>query len=359
MKFNFFSSPDPATLVATARSASSQQRIDTERVALTGLLYRLLARLPQSNNLQANTEQLCRTILDDNDNLRFIWVGIREAPGGPVPPLVIEGEYAGDCSDWSLPDSCFDGVLPYSQAALENVDAAADFPSLFAPWRGAMDRCTAHCALAIPLRSERSGVCGLMVFYAADLDYFSRLGVAPFHAFCHIIELIWRQSNTQQLLMERTQTDALTGLMNRRKTVFVLTKAIEQAGQTGDPLSILMCRLEGFDKLNDVYGWFDADAILAAFAGVVGSRMPPMIQAGRWTGVEFLYVLPGFDAARARGLAEELTRYLQRQAISVKSWSIRLTVQVGVANHSGQTLGIDDLIQQAIHQMQPAQRQLI
>ncbi len=351
MKFRFFTPTQASTLMTMGRTVFDKQRADTERARLTTALYGLLQRLPKSNQLLDHTRQLCRAVVDCSDNLRFVWIGVREARGRAVLPLAVEGEYAEDCDDWGLPEACFDFNAPYSQAALESAGAPANFPSLFAPWRDDLEACSAGCALALPLRAEHIGSSGLMVFYATDIDYFSHLGVAPFQAFVHIAELLLRQSNMLQLLSRKTQTDSLTGLMNRRKTVIVLTKAMEHAELVNQPLSILLCRVEGFDKLNDVYGWFDADAILAEFTRVAGTLMPPEIQAGRWTGVEFLYVLPETDAAQAQLQAERLLQYLHGQTVHVKNWSIRLTVSVGVATHSPQSSGLDDMIYQAKHQM--------
>lgn len=357
MKFNFFAPPPSTTLLTNVRTAFDHKRTEDERATLSGALYRLLEHLPQSPHLSDNILQLCNSLVDSTDSLRFIWIGLREQRGCAVPPMVVAGEYAEDCDDWRLPEGCFDFSSPYSQASLESADAPMDFHTLFAPWRDNLDACTANCALAIPLRPEQAGGCGLMVFYAADIDYFSHLGVAPFQAFCHVAELLLRQANMLQLLSRKTQTDGLTGLMNRRKTVVVLTKAMEHAELVNQPLSILLCRVEGFDKLNDVYGWFDADAILAEFAKVVATLLPPEIQAGRWTGVEFLYVLPDSDAAQAGTQAVTLLEYLYGQTIQVKNWSIRLTVSIGVATHSMQSSGLDDMIYQAKQHMQKRARQ--
>ena len=358
MKFNFFSPPQSTTLISSARTAFDRQRTDHERSALTTALHRLLERLPQPTQLRENTAALCATIIESTNNLRFVWIGIRLQPGERIVPIAVEGEDAEDCDDWSLPPTCFDSAAPYSQASLESIDAPADFPTLFAPWRANPDACTANSALAIPLRSEYTGGCGLIVFYAADIDYFAHLGVAPFQAFGHVAELLLKQSNMLQLLTRKTQLDGLTGLMNRRKTVFMLTKAMKHAELINQPLSIMLCRVEGFDKLNDVYGWFDADAILAAFVKLVAGLMPPEIQGGRWTGVEFLYVLPDTDANHAAAQSGQLMQHLHGQTISIKNWSIRLTVSIGVASHSAHSNSLDDLIFQAKQQMQKPRQQV-
>lgn len=346
MKFKIFSPTETVvnTALATGRTTFDAQRTESEQTALTDLLHVLLERLPQSNHLQPHVEELMRLILDATDKLRFVWVGIREERGHPVAPLVIEGDYVGEHIDWRLPETCFDFTAAYSQASLESASAEPNFHSLFAPWRDCPDSCTANSALAIPLRSERSGVRGLMVLYAADIDYFAYLGAAPFQAFGHLVEVIWQHANMLQRLAQKTQVDPLTGLMNRRKTVIALTKSMEHAEHNNEALSILMCRIEGVDKLNDIYGWFDSDAILAACVKNICSQMPPTIQAGRWTGVDFIFLLPGCDRAAALVQSRKLQHYVQAQTIHVQNWSIRLSVSMGVATLSSQSNGLDDLI---------------
>jgi hypothetical protein len=71
---------------------------------------------------------------------------------------------------------------------------------------------------------------GVIVFYAANVDYFEQVGMAPsFCAFCHVAEIIWNQSNLLRTLSQKAQLDAVTGLMNRRQTMYALEKAIAHA----------------------------------------------------------------------------------------------------------------------------------
>lgn len=341
--------------MASVRTTFDRRQTDAERIVLINALYRLLESLPQASHLHEVGTVLCQTIIDSTENLRYVWLGVRHQAGAPVLPLAVAGDDAQDCDDWSLPESCFDFSAAYSQASLESVAAPADFPSLFAPWRSNPDSCSANAALALPLRAEHVGASAMIVFYAADIDYFAQLGVAPFQAFCNVAELLLKQSNMVLHLSRKVQLDGLTGLMTRRKTVFALNKAMEHADLVNQPLSIMLCRVEGFDKLNDIYGWFDADSILAAFVQTIALQLPADLQAGRWTGVEFLYLMPDVDAEAIAAKADALGRLLRGQTISVKNWSIRLTVSIGVATHSAQNNGLDDLIFQARQVMQKPQ----
>lgn len=350
MRFNLFSSREPDASAA-AKSTVDLGSVESERVCLTAALHSLLETLPQSHSGRENIKLLCHAILGATPHLRFVWVGFSDGNSNGIEPYTAAGDCAQECQDWRLPKSCFDPTGPYSQAFPEKVESPNDLDPLFVPWRENWNACSVSCALAIPLRSEKRGLRGMIVFYSDSIDYFAQMGVPLFQAFCHVAEIIWKQSNLLHMLTQKAQDDPLTGLMNRRHTINVLEKAISQASQSNEPLSILLCRLEGFNKINDLYGWMAADAILAAFAKEATVRMRPQDIGGRWTGVEFLYVLPNTDAAQADAIGKELQEYFLVHPVNVKNWSIRLALIAGVATYSKQCAGIDDLIQHANQNM--------
>jgi diguanylate cyclase (GGDEF)-like protein len=139
--------------------------------------------------------------------------------------------------------------------------------------------------------------------------------------------------------------------MNRRYTMQILEKEIAGAEQANEPLSILICRVEGFNKLNDLYGWVASDAILAAFSKDAGLQMRTEDKGGRWTGTEFLYILPLTTAEEAELLARKLREYFLVHSVNVKNWSVRLALTVGVATYSKQIIGLDDFILHANQNM--------
>lgn len=346
MKFNLFSARQPDT-AARPRPVFDPCGADTERVALTVALHSLLETLPQSYSGRENIKLLCHAILGATSHLRFIWVGFSEDNSEMVAPYAAAGDCVQECENWQLPAACFDPAGAYSQAFPEPVQSADKMGGLFMPWRDSLHACTVTSALAIPLRSEKRGLRGMIVFYADSLDYFSHMGLPLFQAFCHVAEIIWKQSNLLHMVTQKAQQDPLTGFMNRRHTVNVLEKAIVHANQAQQPLSILLCRVEGFNKVNDLYGWMAADSILAAFAKETVSQLRPQDKGGRWTGVEFIYILPDADAGRAASIAKNLQEYFLVHPVNVKNWSIRLALTVGIAAYSKQCAAPDDLIQHA------------
>jgi diguanylate cyclase (GGDEF)-like protein len=353
MRFNIFSSREPEV---PAKPASTEPGWDqeTERECLTVALQSLLETLPQSYSGRENIKLLCHAIISATPHLRFVWVGFCEGQSEVVPPYASAGECANECENWELPKKSFDPVGPYSQAFPGELDAAGEPDLLYTPWQGRGKPSSVTCALAIPLRSEKRGLRGLVVFYTDSRRYFQQLGVPLFQAFCHVAEIIWKQSNLMHMLTQHAQQDSLTGLMNRRQTMHTLDQAIASAERTATPLSILVCRVEGFNRINDLYGWSASDAILAAFCKETVAQMRSHHKGGRWTGTEFLFILPRTGADEADLLAKRLREYFLVHPISVESWTVRLALSVGVATYSEDVIGTDDFIQQAGQSMSVA-----
>jgi diguanylate cyclase (GGDEF)-like protein len=350
MRFNLFSSPQPEDNTAE-RPMFNPREADAERAALTLALHSMLGTLPESYSGRENIRLLCDEILGASSHLRFVWFGFCKADSSNVEPFAAAGDCAEECSDWNLPSNCFDVAGPASQAFPDDIQAPPALNGLFAPWRENVHGCSVSSALSIPLRAEKRSLRGMMVFYADTKDYFSQMDVSLFQAFCHVAEIIWKQSNLMHMLTQKTQQDPLTGLMNRRQTVQTLEKQMAHAERTDEPLSILICRIKDFNKLNDVYGWLASDAILAAFAKDVGLQLRPQDPGGRWTGIEFLYILPQINAEQALATAKAIQEYFLVHPVTVKNWSIRLALTIGVATYSKQIIGVDDFILHANQSM--------
>jgi diguanylate cyclase (GGDEF)-like protein len=348
MRFNIFSAREQEASVAESTDGCDYH---AERECLTVALHSLLETLPQSYSGRENIKLLCHAIISATPHLRYVWVGFCEGQGDSVPPYASAGECATECEDWNLSSKCFDPVGPYSQLFARD---GSEFEPLFYPWRDSRAAPSVSCALAIPLRSEKRGLRGLIVFYADRDDYFSRLGVPMFQAFCHVAEIIWKQSNLMHMLTQRAQQDPLTGLMNRRQTMQTLDQAIASSERTATPLSILICRVEGFNRINDLYGWSASDSILAAFCKEAVGQMRSHHRGGRWTGTEFLFIMPRTGADEADLLAKKLREYFLVHPISVESWTVRLALSVGVATYSNDLIGTDDFIRHASQSMSVA-----
>jgi diguanylate cyclase len=133
---------------------------------------------------------------------------------------------------------------------------------------------------------------------------------------------------------EHSNTDALTGLANRRSLEAFLRTAQITAMEAGTPLSILMIDIDHFKKFNDSFGHQVGDQVLRLVAKVLQESVRDCDLTARYGGEELLAVLPGaaldacFEAAeriRRRISEARLTRRRTGEEIS------SVTVSIGVA----------------------------
>jgi len=152
------------------------------------------------------------------------------------------------------------------------------------------------------------------------------------------------------LLVEETrrlaQTDALTGLANRRVLVERLELEECRSRRYGGDLSVLMVDVDHFKSVNDRFGHGVGDEVLRAVAQVVHDSVRNVDLAGRWGGEEFLVVLPACDTEGARVVAERV-----RAAIAAlspfASGPESVTVSCGVAMRTATTAGVNELVDAA------------
>lgn len=318
---------------------------NAEYLALTDVLHQLLQTLPQAYNGRENLKRVCQIISTATSHLRLIWMGACEdGMTSGIEPIAVMGRALTEARSWQLAEECFDYIVPYVQTTNWGAQTEMGFHTLFSPWQSNASTCSAAAALAIPLRSEKVGMRGMIVFYADHPAYFAEMGFSAFQAFGHVCEAIWKQSNLSHLLTWQAQRDSLTGLLNRHGIVSKFEEAVAEAVNMEQPLSILFCRLDNFDRINEVCGWVVADRILAAFAHDTGMQMRVLDSGGRWGSVEFLYVLPATDMVDAENLASTFLQHFKRYPVHAENWSICLPLSIGTASFGIDGKGLDELI---------------
>lgn len=347
MRFKFLSrfGASSASLPAAPAQPDGQ---DSEPARLSWALYQVLETLPQSFSGRENIRMLCDTLIQATPHLRLVWVGFTEGLSETVKPYTMAGPAQDEALDWSLPVDCFEPTGPCSESFQPQ---SSEAQGLFAPWSVEPTACSARAALSAPIRSEKAGLRGVIVFYADSADYFEQTGMPLMQAFCHVAEIVWKQSNLVRVATQVAQQDPLTGLFGRRQTMIELERAIARAERHSQPLSILLCRIDGLSKLNDMYGLQATDSILAAFAREVGELLREQDLAGRWSGTHFLFILPSTDFQTAESLAIRFGEHFRNQPVTVRNWSVRLALRLGTATHTRHSLGMDDLVLQAHHNL--------
>jgi diguanylate cyclase (GGDEF)-like protein len=136
----------------------------------------------------------------------------------------------------------------------------------------------------------------------------------------------------------RAQTDALTGVFNRRSLIERLDAACMRAKARGMPISVLFLDLDHFKQVNDSHGHAAGDACLAAVIPPIQAELRQSDVIGRYGGEEFVVILSGADAAAAHPIAERICRRVSEVRVEGFGVPIRLTCSIGVA--ASDTLGV-------------------
>jgi diguanylate cyclase (GGDEF)-like protein len=132
-------------------------------------------------------------------------------------------------------------------------------------------------------------------------------------------------------LAELATTDGLTGLANRRTFDAELERQTKSAERYRKPLSLLMCDVDHFKKVNDTHGHKCGDVVLQGFAQVLLACKRDLDVVARYGGEEFVVLCEETDTAGAKLLAERIRRELAARTFTSEQGPFHVTCSLGVA----------------------------
>lgn len=103
-----------------------------------------------------------------------------------------------------------------------------------------------------------------------------------------------------------SETDALSGLYNRRKLMDALANNYETFVRYGTQTSVLIVDIDNFKTINDQYGHLLGDQAILATADVFRRELRSTDTAARFGGDEFVVLMPHTSWEQAAPIAERL-----------------------------------------------------
>jgi diguanylate cyclase (GGDEF)-like protein len=138
------------------------------------------------------------------------------------------------------------------------------------------------------------------------------------------------RAHERHVMLERqAQTDALTGLANRRGFGEALARAATGLGEPM-PVALLVIDIDHFKRVNDHHGHATGDAILRHVAAHVARVAGSGAIVARYGGEEFVVALRNHDLMRAGTIAERI-RISMGVTFDTEAELPSVTVSIGVA----------------------------
>jgi diguanylate cyclase (GGDEF)-like protein len=135
-------------------------------------------------------------------------------------------------------------------------------------------------------------------------------------------------------LQRKSETDPLSGLLNRRGFEEQASAMLADNDRKGLPASLVLCDLDHFKAVNDSLGHTSGDRVIAAFADMLRKAGGERCVVGRIGGEEFAVMLPDATAAVARLFGEGARGAFSALAIDGLPDERRFTASFGVAEQA-------------------------
>lgn len=139
------------------------------------------------------------------------------------------------------------------------------------------------------------------------------------------------ESQYHETIYRMTIMDGLTGIHNKRYLVEQLDRELSRATRHGRPLSLVICDIDHFKRVNDGFGHLAGDHVLKEVAQLAKSRLRPDDVIARYGGEELAIVLPETDLAGGVRIAEELRKMIATETFVFEEEDIDVTISCGVA----------------------------
>ena len=140
-------------------------------------------------------------------------------------------------------------------------------------------------------------------------------------------------------------TDALTGLYNRRFMAHSGNREFNSALRSNRPLSVIMLDIDRFKKINDTYSHAEGDKVLKHLAEIITGNIRGIDVAVRYGGEEFVIILPGTLSQGAVQAAEKIRKLVEKSRVRITpDREIRYTVSMGVASFQDSEKSFEEMV---------------
>lgn len=133
-------------------------------------------------------------------------------------------------------------------------------------------------------------------------------------------------------LVSQANTDALTGLHNRRSAKEYMSEIVKS--KRHDAISIAIGDIDFFKKVNDNYGHDIGDVVLVQISQAMKTTLGSRAFIARWGGEEFLLVFPSCNGDDAFILLDKLRNNIKAMQFYAGERNFSVSMTFGLAEHA-------------------------
>ncbi len=181
---------------------------------------------------------------------------------------------------------------------------------------------------------------------------------ARLHTGRRILQLEDKLVEAREAMRFKATHDPLTSLWDRGAILTLLQAALRRSNQEGFPVSLLLCDIDHFKKINDVYGHLAGDEVLREISSRLFGAIRSTDSVGRYGGEEFLVVLSGCPRSNLNFVGEQLRRVIGSVPFSTTYGSVSVSLSAGAitVEHWDGSTPIEHILNQADAALYQAKR---
>ena len=165
------------------------------------------------------------------------------------------------------------------------------------------------------------------VFTVGADDYVSKPILEP-----ELIARVLNRLERTYILRKLAETDILTGVANRRKSIQELTRLLHLSQRQGQPVCFIILDFDHFKQVNDQHGHDTGDKVLSSFGTLLQQAFRREDVVGRWGGEEFVVGLYGATRFQSKARLIELLEIVRQQEfISASGQKFQVTFSGGIS----------------------------
>jgi len=208
---------------------------------------------------------------------------------------------------------------------------------------------TQRSVLAVPL-DGLNGVIGVLAMYRTEKDAFAADHLRILLAISSKIALSVENALKYQQAESSATTDYLTGLPNARSLFVHLSRELARCRRTGSSLSVMVCDLDNFKQINDLYGHLEGDNLLKDFANCLKETCRGYDYVARMGGDEFVVIAPGLNQEASVEKASRLNQLAVEAGFKIAGRNL-VALSVGTAFCPQDGFDVERLLAEADRRM--------